>query len=779
MPTVNVGSILTVDKGRYVDDQVNDLVVVTSVTPTTVAGHTHAWIVTLQSAFTSNYRNGFILTRNRNNNPPLYFIKSVDAAKTTLTVVGDWTTTPPITNFEGSDPTKAMDPPINGNATVTTVNILKSYQWYRDGVAISKNAAAAVYTAQPEDAGKTITVKETATYWDTQNITTVTESAPYNVAAGAVDSKLVFSENIVYLGSFRLQDTQDGPLAYVQGDLGKMMSISSYNGQKSLYIGYNGVMTEYIVPALVDLLANPNLNFFNLPFAQFARPSPNRKFIDPTEGKRFDYGVQGGTGYVTLTGALPIAGNKLLIGSINTYTTYNNSALWTRPQDLTATGQVSGPFYLTDTTSASTNNPRYYSQYTCNIPSTLVNGNNYQTLLGGDVLSGAYVLSIDGNASRGPTAFVWNTSDIAPTLSSKSVTGTIASSQSSGANQHLLGLGASFGFDPTNNYITIINGSGRLQTTKVVGWNNTTKVATVERSGTINTVFPSINITGITLSSPVVLNLSSSPGTLYDPADAVGSGWGATIKNVVGTTQLNNNTYYCRGFTPDGGVPYVELYQDTALTVPVNGASFTPWVSGGTIDVIPSTSSTYQIVPRIDGKMLLGHTEYMQAYAFPVLSGVYSNASGPCGHIIPNGTKSLLYIGTGGDGEWVYSNGAFKFTGEGPLIYDTGTSYSGPHTFPWTTRVWCYNLDDLVAVKNGTRPGNGSFNWDGAFNAPNQLKPYAAFNLTIPPQQLSQFMLSACAYDSATRRIYICNRGDVDFGRVMIHVYEVSNAVAA
>lgn len=770
MPTVNVGSILTLNKGRYVDDQVNDLVVVTNVQPTTVSGHSYAWTVTLQSAFSANFRNGFVLTRTRAYNSPYYFIKSVDATKTILTVVGDWTPTPATPNFGGN----VSASPLVGNATVTTVNILKFYKWFRNGVAISRNADAAVYTAQSVDVGANVTVQETAAYWDTQNVTTVTQSASYSVASGTPDPYLVYSDNIVYLGSFALSDSKDGPLQAIDYDNGKMMSVNSYNGQTTLYIGGQnfGKMAEFVVPALVDLLANPSFNWYNLNQAQFARnqaTTPNRKFFDPTEGLNSQYGIQGGAGAASLWGSLPISENKLLIGSVNTYTSAINSAMWTRPQDLTATGQVSGPFYVTD---PSQDNPRWYSAYICNVPSTLVNGSNYQSLLGGDVISGSYVISVDANASRGPTALVWNTSGISTALT-KSVTGTVASVQAGGsANQYLIGLGASFGFDPTNNFITFVSGSGRLQTTKVVAWDNSTKVATVQRSDPSVTIFPSLNVTGVTLSSPVVVNLSASSNNLYDPGYRVG--YGVTIKNIVGTTQLNNNTYYCIGSGSS-----ISLYQDADCTIPVNGSGFTPWVSGGTVDVIPTTSSTYQVVPKIDGQILLGHTEYMQSYAFPVLSGVYSNATGPAGHFIPNGTKSLIYIGTGGDGEWVYSPGAFGFIGEGPLIYDTGVNYAGPHTFPWSTRVWCYNLDDLVAVKNGTRPGGGSPNWDGAYNAPNQLKPYAVFNLTIPVPSLSQFMISACAYDPATRRIYVAGRGSTNFGRTPVHVYEVTNAVTA
>ncbi len=769
MPTVNVGSVLTVNKGRYVDDQVNDLVVVTNVTPTTVAGHTYAWTITLQAAFTANYRNGFVITRTRDYAAPYYLIKSVDATKTILTVVGDWTPSPPTANFGGNVSTA----PIAGNATVTTVNILRSYQWYRDGVAISRNAAAAVYTAQPADVGKAITVRETGTYWDTPSNTTITDAASYSVASGSYDPTLVYSENVSYLGSFALSDSQDGPLQSAAGALVGGMSINNYSGQTTIYVTYASITAEFVVPALVNLLDNPTYTYSNLNVAQFARNqafTPNRKYLDATEGKQVQYGVQGNAGFLSLYGTLPISSNRLLICGSNWYTSSSNSGMWTRPQDLTTTGQVSGPFFVTDLTAGT---PRWYNQYTCNIPSTLAGGNNYQTLLGGDVLSGSYTISIDGSASRGPTAIVWNTSDITPTLSSKAVTGTLASVQAGGAlNQYLLGLGASFGFDPTNDYLTIIGGSGRLQTVKVAGWNNTTKVATVERvSGGAPTIFQSQNITGITLASPVVITVASA-ASLYDAVNGV-VGVGITIKGVGGTTQLNNNTYY---YTTDYN--NLALYQDAACTIPVNGTAFTPWTSGGTVDVIPTTASTYQIVPRIAGTTLLAHTWYMQDFAFLELSGVYSTATGPKGHVIPNGTKSLLYIGTGGDGEYVYSPGAFGFIGEGPLIYDTGVNSAGPHTFPWTTRVWCYNLDELVSVKNGTRPGGGFASWDGAYDAPNQLKPYAVFNLTMPLAPVSQFVIMACAYDPATKRLYVCGAGGGPFGRSVIHVYEVTNAVA-
>jgi len=784
MPNVTVGSILTVDKGRYTGDAVSEAVVITNVAATTVSGSTYAWTVTLQNAFTSTYRNGFVITQTTAYASPYYFIYAVDATKKILTVLGDWASNPETANFGVSAYSAGQNgAPVVGNSIITTVNILKTYQWFRDGTAISANANAPVYSVQNADIGTNLTVKETAFYWDTQSSVTTTSSANVTIIGSALADPLVRSDNVTYVGSFALTDQIDGTQLYVGPD-GKGMSIGSYGGQSTLYIGTRTKLAEYSIPALVNLVANSSYTISNLNLAPFARSqstSPNRKFFDPTEGAINSIGSQGNNGYLEVFGTTPISSTSLLVCGTNTYTYATNTAMWTRPVDLTTTGSVSSAFFVNDVSASSANNPRWFSGYVCKIPSTIVGGKNYQSLLGGDLLSGAYTLSVDVNESRGPSAIVWNSSDIASTVPSKAISGTITSVSAGGAaNEYLLGLGSGVTFDPTNYYLSITGGSGRLQTVKVKSWNSGTFVATVSRADANATIFPSVNVIGVTLASPVVVSLTDAP-SLYDANNGF-AGFGVRISGIVGTTQLNNNIYYCKKTSNFS----VELYSDASCTTPINGTAFSAWVSGGAVNVIPTTASTYTLIPRINGTQVLGHTEYIQQRSAFVVQGVQSAATGMVGHFIPSGTRSLMFVGSSGDGEYTYSPGAFGFgssgVGTGPLVYDTGEDSAGPHTWPWSTRVICYDLDELVSVKNGTRNGGAFAAWDGAHNATNQLKPYAVFKLDMPLALNTQFVISACCYDSTTRRMYVMGVGSQSgpgYGRCIIHVYEISNAVAA
>ena len=800
MATVPAGTILTINKARWLDDAVNDLVTVTNVVSTTVNGYSRAWTVTLQSPFTSNYRNGFVLARQRTYASPYYAIIAVNSDKTVLTVVGDWTPTPPTNNFS----INVYDAPIPGPATVTTINIQRRYQWYRDGVKIERNADTGVYTTQNADIGKTISFREIGAYWDdlTSKISEASSSNTVVVTGPATDTQLVYSENVVYRGSFAFVD-QFSPDLQAVSTGSKGLSISSYNGQKTIYASNvrGGPIAEYVIPALKNMLADPNLSYGaalgTLNQAQFARTAAPQ-FVDPTEGNKFNYGCQGNAGVLDIWGTLPLSNNKLLLSGTNFYTYAQNTAMWTRPKDLTITGQVSKPFFIQDLTST----PRWVSAYNCDIPSYTVNGKNYQDLLGGNVISGAYALSVTG-ACAGPGATVWNTADIDPALARAITTSvSIVSQSGAAANEYYLGL-PNVSVNPTNDILSIASGGGRLQTLFISAWNSSTKVATLKRADFNAGVFKSTNILDVIRENPVKIKLSGTVGSLYEGFVVTegGGAAGITIKNIVGTTQLNNNSYYIKrvGRVNESGVDrdILALYSDIALTTPVNGTSYTAYVSGGTADTFPTSTSTAQIVPRINGKLLLGHTDMLEYWTSWKISSVFSNASGGMGHFIPTGTKSFVCVGTGSDGEWLYSAGAFGFVGSGPIVYDTGGGYAGPHCNPWKTRVWCYDLDTLVSVKDGTRQ-TGTFTatnpagspqigetaqpWDGSWASSNQLKPYAVFGLNVPYEADNQFTVSSVCYDPSTRMMYLAaaakDGGGPAYGRIAIHVYEITNAVA-
>ena len=61
-----------------------------------------------------------------------------------------------------------------------------------------------------------------------------------------------------------------------------------------------------------------------------------------------------------------------------------------------------------------------------------------------------------------------------------------------------------------------------------------------------------------------------------------------TITGVVGTTELNNQTYFING--------NAELFTDAALTTPLNSSAFTAYVSGGTAVVAPRATASLPVL---------------------------------------------------------------------------------------------------------------------------------------------------------------------------------------
>ena len=79
------------------------------------------------------------------------------------------------------------------------------------------------------------------------------------------------------------------------------------------------------------------------------------------------------------------------------------------------------------------------------------------------------------------------------------------------------------------------------------------------------------SINSITLSNPVVITTSAA----HNFEDFLQ----VTFAGIVGTTQLNGNTYYVDTISSN----QFRLFTDVNLSVPVDGTSFTPYVSGGTV----------------------------------------------------------------------------------------------------------------------------------------------------------------------------------------------------
>ena len=121
----------------------------------------------------------------------------------------------------------------------------------------------------------------------------------------------------------------------------------------------------------------------------------------------------------------------------------------------------------------------------------------------------------------------------------------------------------------------------------------------LEQGGDFGYFTTSNAITNITLNSPVELTISGynvlNRGYKY-PND----GAQIQISDVLGTTELNGNTYYMKRLSPYGGIEpatlSIALYSDAGLTSPVDGSSFTAYTSGGWI-VNDTLTTTFEAGP--------------------------------------------------------------------------------------------------------------------------------------------------------------------------------------
>jgi chitodextrinase len=69
------------------------------------------------------------------------------------------------------------------------------------------------------------------------------------------------------------------------------------------------------------------------------------------------------------------------------------------------------------------------------------------------------------------------------------------------------------------------------------------------------------------------------------------------------------------------------------------------------------------------------------------------------GALFPDGTRSVLFFGHKGLGPYCYGTGGAG----GGDCYDPDNSGKGDHAYPYTQFVWAYDVNDLLAVKNGQK----------------------------------------------------------------------------
>ena len=120
------------------------------------------------------------------------------------------------------------------------------------------------------------------------------------------------------------------------------------------------------------------------------------------------------------------------------------------------------------------------------------------------------------------------------------------------------------------------------------------------------------------------------------------------------------------------------------------------------------------------------------------------------GLVFPNGTRSVLFIGTQGIGPYCYGPGTSDTTLAGTpansaddWCYDPTNASKGPHAYPYVYQVWAYDANTLLSVENGAIPQYSP-------------TPYAIWTLKLPyTTDTSPISIGGAAYDPSTGTLYI------------------------
>lgn len=160
------------------------------------------------------------------------------------------------------------------------------------------------------------------------------------------------------------------------------------------------------------------------------------------------------------------------------------------------------------------------------------------------------------------------------------------------------------------------------------------------------------------------------------------------------------------------------------------------------------------------GNSIPGKTVLFYPLEHPVSGGLGSEASTNDifnlttrvgGVVFPPGTRSVLFIGGHGTGNYCYGTAAA--CGNDTAMADV----KGPHAQPYRYQIWAYDANDLAAVRSGSRQ-----TWEP--------KPYAIWVLSEMPNSWSPNIAGA-GYDPATSLLFIAQ----EYGsKPRIEVYRIS-----
>jgi hypothetical protein len=130
-------------------------------------------------------------------------------------------------------------------------------------------------------------------------------------------------------------------------------------------------------------------------------------------------------------------------------------------------------------------------------------------------------------------------------------------------------------------------------------------------------------------------------------------------------------------------------------------------------------------------------------------------STGVGGFAWPSGTRSVLFMTRVGGGTPCYGTGGAS----GGTCVDPTSSVNGYHAYPYVNRVFAYDAQHLLEVKQGTR-------------LPGAVQPVAHWDVADMTEVEGQAQIRSAAYDDTTRRWYVVAAAGGFAPK--IHVYQLA-----
>ena len=290
-----------------------------------------------------------------------------------------------------------------------------------------------------------------------------------------------------------------------------------------------------------------------------------------------------------------------------------------------------------------------------------------------------------------------------------------------------------------------------------------------------------ISVVGTASDGPAAICFNSASISAAIAKVETGTAQGGTSNSItLSASAVGATTDYYKNFWVYASGASPRSFLITAYNASTKVATVDIGLGGWT--TTPTSSTTYKLIPYISGNQLSRYApgQLDAGGSTPdTFTPLWNSGTFCSGMFWPNGTDSLVFVGSGGGNFYEYGikglmgNTSVKriynftyppFDGPGPL---TGFSPNGSGI-----NFWAYSATDLAAVVSGALTYS-------------TIKPSASWSIRLPSYTSYTGLAQTgilCTYDQSTSRLYIISdvwsdnsNADPLVGKA-VHVFQITNA---